>query len=101
LKRIKIICQIAHTYRLIASLLRIVSLLRGIDANKAPPAPTILEFDDTSDLGVKRVVTADSDVGAGFEFRATLANQDRATQNGLAAEALNSQALSRRIPSVA
>jgi hypothetical protein len=76
-------------------------LLRWINADKTPPAPSVFEFNDAGDLGVKSIVTADADVGAGFEFRAALANQDGAAQNRLAAEALDSQALSRRIAPVA
>jgi hypothetical protein len=76
-------------------------LLGWINADKAPPAPSVFEFNDAGDPGVKRIVAANADVGAGFEFRASLANQDGAAQNRLAAEALDSQALSRRISSVA
>jgi hypothetical protein len=79
----------------------LIILFRGINTDKSSPTPAIFEFDDAGDLGVKRIVAADADVGAGFKFRATLADQDGAAQNRLAAEAFDSQALSRRIASVA
>ena len=73
----------------------LILLFRGIDTDKSSPTPAIFEFDDAGDLGVKRIVAADTNVGAGFEFRTTLPNQDRTAQNRLAAEAFNPQALSR------
>jgi len=76
-------------------------LLKGINAYKTPPAPSVFEFNDAGDLGVKRIVAADADIGAGFEFRAALANKDSAAQNRLAAKAFDPQALSRRIAPVA
>jgi hypothetical protein len=79
----------------------LILLFRGINTDKSTPTPAILEFDDASDLGVKRIVAADADVCAGFKFRATLADQDGAAQNRLAAEAFDPKALSRRIASVA
>jgi hypothetical protein len=86
-----------------ASNLRLATtlLLRGINTYKPPLTPAIFEFDDAGDFGEKRIVAADADIGARLEFRASLANQDGAAQHRLAAEAFDSQALSRRVASVA
>lgn len=79
----------------------LILLFRGINTDKSSPTPAIFEFDEAGDLGVKRIVAADTDIGAGFKFRAALADQYGAAQNRLAAEAFDPQALSRRIASVA
>src|SRR5262249_40966339 len=52
-------------------------------------------------LRVERIITADADVDARFELGAALTDQDRAARYRLAAKALDSQALRRRIATVA
>jgi hypothetical protein len=69
--------------------------------------PALLRRDDVDDLAAtlrtklncasskseQGVVAATTDVGAGVEVRATLANEDFARENLLAAEALHSETL--------
>jgi hypothetical protein len=50
-----------------ASNLRL-SLFRGINTYKPTLTPTIFEFDDAGDTRVKRIVAADADICAWFEF---------------------------------
>jgi hypothetical protein len=45
-----------------------ILLLWGINTDKPSSAPTIFESDDAGDPGVKRIVAADADIGAWFEF---------------------------------
>src|SRR6476469_3935848 len=62
-----------------------------MDELAAPP--TVLELDDAVDLGEERVVLAQTDVLAGVELRAALADDDRAPRDRLAAERLHAQVL--------
>jgi hypothetical protein len=61
---------------------------------------TIGELDDAIDACEKRIVLGAADVLAGLIARATLANQNAAASDDLAAEALDAEPLSVRIASV-
>ncbi len=63
--------------------------------------PLGAEFDRTLDQGEERVILAHADTGARIKLRATLADQNIAGQNVLAAKALDAQALSVGIAPVA
>lgn len=49
-------------------ILFIILLLLGINTDKSPSASAIFESDDAGDTRVKRIVAADADICAWFEF---------------------------------
>lgn len=63
-------------------------------------AGVAVEHDAAVDEGEDGVVTADADAGTGVEFRAALADEDVAGDDGLAAEFLHAEALAARVASV-
>src|SRR5688572_19821852 len=63
----------------------------GRDRHETAPFALVLEVDDAVDLGIERVVASDSDVDAGIELRAALADDDRPAGHELPGEALDSQ----------
>ena len=65
----------------------------GLDRDEAAVLATVLEPYDAVDLGEKGVVLATADVEAGLERGSALANQNGATGDRLAAEALHAEAL--------
>src|SRR6476659_6267716 len=73
----------------------------GVDTNAFLLAADLLEADDTVDLGVDRMVLANTDIVADPEFGAALANYDGAGANELAVISLHTQALRRAVAAVA
>jgi hypothetical protein len=72
----------------------------GLDADEAAVAATILEFDVAGDEREERVVFALADVFAGLMLGAALADENRASVDELAAEALYAEPLSVRVAAV-
>ena len=66
---------------------------RWVDVDEATLLSTVLEADDAGDLGEEGVVLAAADVRAGLQRGSTLANDDGAAEDGLAAEALHAEPL--------
>ena len=71
-----------------------------VDRDEAAMLATVLEADHAVDLGEQGVVLAAANVDAGLKRGATLANQDGAASDDLAAEALHAEALSVRVATV-
>src|SRR5881296_4545705 len=67
--------------------------LRGKNADEFPHAPAILVLDEPVDQGKQGIVPPQSDVFARLQARPALPDQDRASGDKLAAEALHSQTL--------
>ena len=77
-----------------------VLLLGGINRNLLTILAQTLEADNTVGLGKQRVIAADTDVGAGVDVGAALADQDVAGQNELTISALGAKALGLGITAV-
>jgi hypothetical protein len=75
-------------------------LLSGFDADELASPAAIAEFDDARDHGEQRVVLTQTDVDAGLDAGAALANDNRPAGNHLAAEGLHAQALRVRIAAI-
>jgi hypothetical protein len=65
-----------------------------LDVYETSVLAAVLELNDSADLGEEGVVLAAAYVGTGLERCATLAHDDAAAEDGLAAEFLYSQPLS-------
>ena len=65
----------------------------GVDVDEAAALALVLEADDAGDLGEEGVVLAAANVGAGLQRRSTLADDDGAAEDSLAAEALDAEPL--------
>jgi len=76
-------------------------LCGGRDLHEPPAFTLVLELDDACDLGVQRVVTAESDILSGVELRSALANEDLAAADELTREALDTEHLRLRVAAVA
>ena len=77
-----------------------VLLLGGVNRNLLTILAQTLEADNTVGLGKQRVIAADTDVGAGVDVGAALADQDVAGQNELTVAALDAQALGLGVTAV-
>ena len=77
-----------------------VLLLGGVNRNLLTILAQTLEADNTVGLGKQRVIAADTDVGAGVDVGAALADQDVAGQNELTISALGAKALGLGITAV-
>jgi hypothetical protein len=64
-----------------------------VDVDEATLLAAIAEANHAGDLGEEGVVLAAADVFAGLERGSTLANDDAAAEDGLAAEYLNAEPL--------
>src|SRR4030095_1143714 len=73
---------------------------RGSDADEAPAASAVFKLDVSSDQREQRVVLALAYIVASLMLGASLANQDGAGINQLAAETLYAQPLAVRIAAV-
>ena len=71
-----------------------------IYAYETAVSATITELDDSRNLGEQRVVSAYSNVRAGFEPGAPLTDQDRATRHMLAGKPLYSESLGVAVSTV-
>ena len=70
-----------------------VLLLGGVNRNLLTILAQTLEADNTVGLGKQRVIAADTNVGAGVDVGAALADQDVACQNELNISELGAKAL--------
>src|SRR5208282_662033 len=71
-----------------------------MDADEAPHAAFVLEFDEAGDLSEQGVVLAAAHVDAWLVLGAALADEDGAAAHELATEALHAQALALGIAPV-
>ena len=77
-----------------------VLLLGGVNRNLLTILAQTLEADNTVGLGKQRVIAADTDVGAGVDVGAALADQDVAGEDELTISALGTKALGLGITAV-
>ena len=77
-----------------------VLLLGGINRNLLTILAQTLEADNTVGLGKQRVIAADTDVGAGVDVGAALADQDVAGQDVLTIGTLGPKALGLAVTAV-
>ena len=75
-------------------------LLLGVHGALPAILTLALELDMTVDQSEQGVVSADADIDAGMDMRASLANQDVAGQNELTVSALHAQSLRLGITTV-
>src|SRR5262249_32197174 len=68
-------------------------LFGGLDTDELPLASTIAEVNHAGDFREQRVVLAETDVLAGFDASAALANDNRSAGDQLAAKGLHAQPL--------
>ena len=77
-----------------------VLLLGGVNRNLLTILAQTLEADNTVGLGKQRVIAADTDVGAGMNTGAALANQNVAGLDELTIGALGTKALGLGVTAV-
>ena len=76
------------------------SLLQWVNADELAGASLVFKLDDSIDQSEQRIILAASDIVAGFPLRATLARDDVAAENSLAAKLLESEPLRLRVATV-
>jgi hypothetical protein len=75
-------------------------LLCRDNADELAHAAAVAEFNHSGDLGEQRVVLAQTDIGARFDARAALADDDGSTGHQLPAEGFDSEPLRIRVAPV-
>ena len=63
------------------------------DGDEASALSAVLELDDAGDLGEEGVILASADIEAGLKRGSALADEDGASGDGFAAEALDAEPL--------
>jgi hypothetical protein len=72
----------------------------GLDADELPEPAAITKFHDSGNAGKQSVVLPDANVFARFILGAALANQNGTAGHDFAAESLDTETLSVRIPTI-